>query len=433
MNNKVEVCDVEIVDEGDDLFGYYDYPELYDQNSMLKRSNVLIRSRYRASILESKLLALTMYRCQRTDAENPSRRCRFTTNELKALLHLDDDNSYIYIRLKNIASSLIDHKFFIEDTDRQKWGFYALIEAAEYDNGIMTLTLSESALKHITRLQSNWTGMAMPILLGFGVGADKKKAIRQNFSFRIYEILRTHLYHVTPARPSFRIKYFLSDLKLTTGVISPDDPGVRDAILRNPGDMEISLEKWVKKGNSSYSRWSDFERRVLREAQEECRTTDLLFTYEPVRTGRGGKVTEVVFTITRNPDYKLEKDANVPPDVTLVERVSEMLGGRLRAKTIMRLLSVAGNDIEKIRQALMIADSYTKPIDNLYGFLKRAIQEAWEAEDITNYIPRGRGVMYDMQPAKVKAKESAQKKNSFNDFEQNKYDFEQLELQLLGK
>ena len=432
MNNETETCGVENVDEHDDLFGCYDYPELYDQNSLLKRSNVLIRSRYRATLLESKLLALMMYRCQ-TAAQGQSepsrqvRQCRFTTSELKVLLHLDESNSYVYSRLKGIASGLIDHKFFIEDVDRQRWAYYALLEAAEYDNGVMTLTLSESAWKHLTGLQSNWTGMAMPILLGFGVSSEKGKVLRQNFSYRLYEILRTHLYRAQ-SRP-FRIKYYLSDLKLTIGVISPDDPGVRDAILKNPGNMELALEKHAKL--NSYSRWSDFERRVLREAQEECKTTDLLFTYEPVRTGRGGRVTEVIFTIVKNPDYKQEKDPNGPPDVTLVERVSEMLGGRLRTKTIIRLLAVAGNDVEKIQQAIAVADSSKKPINDLYKFLCRAIREEWEVEEVVGYIPRGHGVMYDMQPARKKSSEYARRKNPFNNFEQNEYDFEQLEL-LLG-
>lgn len=441
MSEKAEVYSAEIVDENDELFDYYDYPELYDQNSTLKRSNVLIKSRYRGTLLESKLLALSMYRIQRarqsnTCSDTPSRQtrqCRFTTSELKALLYLDEGNSYVYSRLKTVASNLIDHKFFIEDVERQRWAYYALLEAAEYENGVMTLTLSESAWKHLTKLQSNWTGMAMPILLGFGVNTEKGKAGRQNFTYRIYEILRTHLFRCTSARETFRIKYYLADLKITLGVISPDDPGVRDAILKNPGDMELALDKYAsKKGNSSYSRWSDFERRILRVAQEECKSTDLLFTYQPVRTGRGGRVTEIIFTIMRNPDYKLEKDTNIAPDVTLVEQVSEMLDGRLRTKTVMRLLSVAGNDLEKIRRAIVVAEAQKEPIKNLAGFLIRAIQESWEVEDATSYVPRGHGLMYEMQPARKKKRDAAQKKNPFNNFEQNEYDFEQLELELLS-
>ena len=89
------------------------------------------------------------------------------------------------------------------------------------------------------------------------------------------------------------------------------------------------------------------------------------------------------------------------------------------------------SNIKEIQQAIAVADSSKKPINDLYKFLCRAIREEWEVEEVVGYIPRGHGVMYDMQPARKKSSEYARRKNPFNNFEQNEYDFEQLEL-LLG-
>ena len=301
----------------------------------------------------------------------------------------------------------------------------------------MRLTLSEPAFRYITSLSTNFTSMEMPILLSFGINSENGKANRQNFTYRIYELMKTHLFRVTEHRPVYKCKYFLMDLKLSIGVISPDDPGVKEAITKNPGDMTIALDKYIsKKGNSSYARWSDFERRILRVAQEEVKSTDLLFDYRPVRSGRGGRVTEVIFMISRNPEYHDDIMQNYKPDVTLVDQVSELLGGKLRTKTILRLLSVAGNDVDKIKHAIQVADSQKRPIRNLAGFLTKAIQEEWEIESSTSYIPRGKGLMYEMQQEFAvkpkKGRPKRQTKNPFNDFEQNTYDFEQLELEILN-
>ena len=420
---KLREQDVDVLSE-DNLC--YDYPELYDQSASLRRSNILIKSRYRATMLESKMLSLTMYRCQQLGG----RSVRFSTSDLKVLLHLEENNSYIYSQLKSIAAALVDHKFYVEES-RQKWAFYSFLEAAEYENGTMTLTLSEPAYRYLTELSSSYTAMQMPLLLSYG--ENGKKANRQNFSLRIYELLKVHSFRLTRDKTSYSCKYSLTDLKLTCGVISADDPGVRDIIAKNPGNLNIALEKYVsKKENCSYSRWSDFERRILRVAQEDMSHTDINMQYRPIRSGRGGKVTDVVFTISRNPDYNGEVK-EIRPDITMIERVSEMVDGRLRTKTIMKLLSVAGNDMEKIENAVRIAKSYKEPIKNLAGFLVKAIQEEWEMEGLTNYVPQQYGLMHEMgmQAKNRKRKSGRPSKNPFNDFEQNEYDFEQLELELL--
>jgi hypothetical protein len=50
-----------------------------------------------------------------------------------------------------------------------------------------------------------------------------------------------------------------------------------------------------------YPRWSDFKRRILDSNQKAlAENTDIRYTYEPIRNGRGGKVTGINFTIKKN-------------------------------------------------------------------------------------------------------------------------------------
>jgi len=53
-----------------------------------------------------------------------------------------------------------------------------------------------------------------------------------------------------------------------------------------------------------YKEWYDFKKRVLDSCQAALlEKTDIKYTYEPIRNGRGGKVTGINFFIEKNSDY----------------------------------------------------------------------------------------------------------------------------------
>jgi plasmid replication initiation protein len=53
-----------------------------------------------------------------------------------------------------------------------------------------------------------------------------------------------------------------------------------------------------------YPRWDNFKARVLDSCQQALSEyTDIKFEYEPIKNGRGGKITSVKFLISKNNDY----------------------------------------------------------------------------------------------------------------------------------
>ena len=350
----------------------YDYPGLHEPEPVLKRSNIIIHSMYRASMISTKLLLITMHRCQ----QQGTRFVRFSMSELKALLCLPD-NSYVYEQIKIAAFYMIDHKLYVEDAKRRQWGFYTFLESAIYTKGMLYITLSPFAYQHITELQSDYTAMDMPYLLSFGVAntAGRQRLARHNYSLRLYELLRTKLAYVGPAHPSYIFKISLISLQMLIGVINPDDKWIRDIIQKNPADLEAAIESKVSANkNRPYARWSDFEKRVLRYAQEEMKKTDVMMSYTPIRSGLGGKVTAVIFEVSRNPAPITAGKASVAPDAALADQVYEMVGGRLRTRSILRLLSAAGNDLERIRLAWTAANDSDVPVKSLSSFMLREIR-----------------------------------------------------------
>jgi plasmid replication initiation protein len=73
------------------------------------------------------------------------------------------------------------------------------------------------------------------------------------------------------------------------------------------GNMIITLDElryMLNISQDEYQRWDRFKYSVL----ESCKTalaekTDIKYTYEPIRNGRGGKVTGLNFSIKKNKDY----------------------------------------------------------------------------------------------------------------------------------
>ena len=76
------------------------------------------------------------------------------------------------------------------------------------------------------------------------------------------------------------------------------------------------------------------------------------------------------------------------------------------------ICKAAEYDIQKIEKAYMVASSSTNAIDNLVGFMIKAIKEN-----------------YDL-PVK---KENGKKQNKFNNFHQRDYNFDEYERALLNR
>ena len=65
------------------------------------------------------------------------------------------------------------------------------------------------------------------------------------------------------------------------------------------------LKGWLGIGGNEYTRFGDFKADVLDVCQEALiQYTDIAFTYEPYgKKGRGGKINQLKFNITKNKDY----------------------------------------------------------------------------------------------------------------------------------
>ena len=82
---------------------------------ILKKSNFLISSVYRASLLENKVLALALTKVRLSDQGRPVATLR--TKEIKEVLHVTGNAMGTY--LKDVATSLAGRTMFIESAELQ--------------------------------------------------------------------------------------------------------------------------------------------------------------------------------------------------------------------------------------------------------------------------------------------------------------------------
>lgn len=220
-----------------------------------------------------------------------------------------------YARLRQQTLQLIQPKEFELPSDRvDKQGNpkknilqTGLFSSALYleGEGIVRLTISPHVRPHILNFSQKLKGGNFSQL-----DVDLVLALRSKYGQAMYQQLTQWRFHAEKGH-----SYELEELKTLLGVIDKD-------------------------GFDKYSRWAEFEAKVIKPAQNDLEKTDLQFTYEPYPTpkrGRGHKVTHIKFTIHS------DDDRNFPPgfviaeeQTTLFDRLTKQFGLRKdQAQTVI--------------------------------------------------------------------------------------------------
>ena len=106
------------------------------------------------------------------------------------------------------------------------------------------------------------------------------------------------------------------------------------------------LKEWLGIRYDEYSRYYSLNRDVLRVCQEALKKyTDISFAYEPYgKKGRGGKILELKFTITKNKDFVEPLSLNKFIDLAAIENV--ICGGNdslAEAEDVLDNAGIGGN------------------------------------------------------------------------------------------
>lgn len=323
-------------------------------------SNNLIEAKYKLGVVEQKIIHRVLTQIDMHDKE-----LKFFKVRISDFCDLLGSTNNYKIVINNACENLrkTDIRIKTENETEIKTTWFS---SAEYfQDGTVELEFSRKLSPYLLELKRNFTRYNFFNIINF----------KSQYSIRMYQLLKQY-----------------------------DKIGKRDIFLD-----ELKEYFQVKE---EYKKYSNFKQKVLNVSQKEINNlSDILFKYEEIKKGR--KVDKIRFYITSNKHMELEdvpegkkeqKDLDIDD---LIDQLREIIHEKLKTKEYKAILEAANNDIELIQAKYQLAKKQKK-IDNLVGWLIKAIQEEYS------------------EPIEKK------KVDSFNNIEPRKYDYEELERALLG-
>ncbi|MBQ2407621.1 MAG: replication initiation protein [Lachnospiraceae bacterium] len=375
--------------------------ELYMLNPKeFSKSNILIGSKFKASLTELKITALALSRIK-TDGNNVF--AEMKASELRNYLSLS--RSYFYTALDRTAAKMTGRTIGMSNPDTHEFDYMAVITRATYKKGTFTVKFNPELKEYITNIKSNFTKLSLPILMSF----------ENEYTFRLYEVLKSHEYKGN------HISIGLSELRFLLGAVNAELDAVKAILIGTKfPDYDKAFEVSPEKIHEDFRH---FHEEIIKPTVDEINEkSDINVTYVLDKCGKGGKVYQITFDVSNKYETESEdivlNETKIELSDTDKEEIIELLMDdiieeRLKYKDYITIAEKSNYDIEKVKRAYDMMKSSRAKIENVTGWLLRAIEE-------------------DYDFVKNKKNSSIKSKNSFNNFQQSTLDIEALEQQLIS-
>ena len=425
--------------------------ESYDLSSLSRKrysiSNNLINAKGKTTALAEKLFHIGIHQAELEEG----------TEQLVVTLHgtelrelFGDKSGSFYDRIKELVTpdkekaSLLDWRIIYANDETKEISAVNVVTDCEFKNGTLRMRYNNKVTKSLYNLKKNYTQFSLAETI----------PLRSIYSLRLYEILKAEYDRQCGSAAKMGIPWDysepctwvvnLTDLKLRLGIIDPNENReIANALLKSNVDYDF-IEKLANeiKGKKSkdkkkakeaeeniedtkeaeedtektkYSEWGDFRKNVILVAKKELdQKTSIRFEFEPERSGLGGKTHGIKFFIYKDiPQVEVTEEEKKLTDEEkdeIIDQMSEIISEKLKLRDLRAIAEAAKYDLKKIQKAYDILSAGTAQVENVTGFMIKAIQEGYEA------------------PVKANRKG----KNKFNNFERrNDINFDELEDILL--
>ena len=401
-----------------------------------KRSNFLISTKYKASLLENRLMAVSLSKISNSEYEEDAGGnliVHMKASELKKLFNTNSGS--FYEKLDAVSQVMTGRSLGWTNPEEHSFQYIALVTKASYADGVFTIEFNHHLKKYIKNLTENFTILNLPTMLAF----------KYDSSFRLYELLKSKAYSPRGKIDTgvYHIDFDLAELKLELGVVNANSDRVQ-RILN--GEEAPNYEKAVEAApERTYDRWSDFNNRILKKATKEINEiSDIFITYDTLGSGRGGKIYKVLFTIEKKSVLQKKEENNSKrrelskdEKFEFLDEMRDILGQGFKTKDLDAIAEAADFDMEKIRKAYDSLAASRTTVDNPTGFLISAVREGYTAvpprEAAGNSAAQSRG------GKSRQANRSRSRRSSANAFttdgmvNDHDYNFASIELHMRNK
>lgn len=391
----------------------------------LKKSNILIQSKYKTTAFANKIIAIGLYHIQKGEytysKSGGNIVCEITVAELRD--RLGRTGNSLYRDIDKTSKRLLKYQLGYRDSGKKEFRYINLFTEMQYAGGVYAITFNGDLKAYLNELQDNYTLLNLPLMLRW----------QREYTFRLYELLMSNEYMFEGQGYQCEVEYGLAEFKFTIGVYDIDDDSVKSCIkgVEQP-DFEqaeemLSRNKSKNKEEKQFVNWTDFKRSFIEPAVKEINATKeagmIIDDVEPLKKGRGAKVYAVKFkyrtrvneaedeaaaTVMESNESRMSEDDKFYFEIEIKENVLKQY--KLPITDVRAICSVADYDKEKIVNASQLLSQQSKTIENVTGWILSCIKD--------NYVT---------------SKKIAN--NRFDNFEQREYaekDLKDLENKLLG-
>lgn len=356
-----------------------------NSNYIVTKSNKLICARYDLSAQEQKIILTLASMVQPKDEE--FKPYKFKIQDFIKLLNIKDQSKYKEIPF--LTKELMKKVFEIKEGNKiiqLSW-----LSSAKYEigSGVVELCFDPNLKPYFLHLKEMYTTYRLENILG----------LKSKYSIRIYELLKGSCFK---SKKYGYVEFDLQELKTIIGA-----------------------------NTNSYKTYSNFKNRVLLKAQEELnKKTDIIFKFEEIKKGR--KIISIRFFIKSN---KSKKKVDAQQEITAtLEDVQE---------------EVEHTDLEYIK--VLFKDTGLNKLDakKIYNTACKVMKDKGLEISIKDYLTERKNMVDDYAERNDLEKgylatlldcikkwtpnqKQYTKKDSFNNYEQRQYNFDDLERKLLG-
>ena len=273
-----------------------------------------------------------------------------------------------YVEIPKITKVLMQKVFELKQENKILQ--LAWLSSAEYEKGTGTIELefSPKLKTYMLGLQEFYTSYKLVNIL----------SLKSKYSIRLYEILKSNLY-------------------------------------KKCIEIEIEeLKKMLYANEKSYNVYQNVKNKVIIQAQKELKNkTDISFDFTEIKTGR--KVTSIKFYIKENKalneitiglaSSEVAATEESIPSLDIKEVQTIFTKHNITELEAIYILKDSNGNLDLIKQCYEYASN--KNINNVVGYIRKLVKG-------------------------FNKPQMESKKDSFNDYEQRIYDFDDLEKKLLG-
>lgn len=379
--------------------------QLIIKDKTYPKSNELINAMGKGTALSQKLFAIGMDHLEVDDTNNVV--ATIYGSDLRRMFKSSSGSLYEHIEAlcdRQIkGATIFDWNLLMKDKENGKIEAHQVVTDASFKNGTLTLRYNNFLTDKIFNLKKDYTLLNLSETL----------SLKSVYSLRLYEMLLSaydRKVYITKSDGAQVFDYNLTELKLELGIInSGGNKEIRNELSKDSPDYDKIEELAEKQGQTKYKEYKIFNRNVLSKTMEELnKKTSLEVDYDPIKSGR--KTVGIRFFVDKKGAVLTREKAEPVNKDEVLDELIDLMHDEFKVKEIREIAEVAAYDLDKIKKAYLYMQGYNKDIEVPIAFMKECIKNEY----------------YESKTSSKKVS-----KNQFMNFEQNHYDFEELEKKLL--